>query len=106
MLDDMKKEYSDKRFLCVDFTTQSVSSNFYDSGYDGCVEVESIFRYCDLIASSYGILTLSSGASHMSSAIKDYSPNLKSVCVMSKKWYNYHKERGLFFFDNVDYVTY
>ena len=105
ILDDMKKEYPDKRFLSVDFT-KSVSSNSYDIDYDGYVEVESIFRYCDLIASSYGILTLSSGASHMSSAIKDYSPDLKSICVMSKKWYNYHKERGLFFFDNVDYVTY
>ena len=42
----------------------------------------------------------------MSSAIKDYAQDLKSICVMSKKWYNYHKERGLFLFDNVDYVTY
>ncbi len=105
ILEDTKKEYPDKRFLSVDFV-KSVSSNSYDIDYDGYVEVESIFRYCDLIASSYGILTLSSGASHMSSAIKDYSPDLKSICVMSKKWYNYHKERGLFFFDNVDYVTY
>lgn len=105
ILEDTKKEYPDKRFLSVDFV-KSVSSNSYDINYDGYVEVESIFRYCDLIASSYGILTLSSGASHMSSAIKDYSPDLKSICVMSKKWYNYHKERGLFFFDNVDYVTY
>ena len=105
ILEDTKKEYPDKRFLSVDFI-KSVSSNSYNIDYDGYVEVESIFRYCDLIASSYGILTLSSGASHMSSAIKDYSPDLKSICVMSKKWYNYHKERGLFFFDNVDYVTY
>ena len=105
ILEDTKKEYPDKKFLSVDFV-KSVSSNSYDIDYDGYVEVESIFRYCDLIASSYGILTLSSGASHMSSAIKDYSPDLKSICVMSKKWYNYHKERGLFFFDNVDYVTY
>ena len=105
ILEDTKKEYPDKRFLSVDFV-KSVSSNSYDIDYDGYVEVESIFRYCDLIASSYGILTLSSGASHMSSAIKDYSPDLKSICVMSKKWYNYHKERGLFFFDNIDYVTY
>ena len=105
ILEETKKEYPDKRFLSVDFT-KSVSSNSYNIDYDGYVEVESIFRYCDLIASSYGILTLSSGASHMSSAIKDYSPDLKSICVMSKKWYNYHKERGLFFFDNVDYVTY
>ena len=105
ILEDTKKEYPDKRFLSVDFV-KSVSSNSYDIDYDGYVEVESIFRYCDLIASSYGILTLSSGASHMSSAIKDYSPDLKSICIMSKKWYNYHKERGLFFFDNIDYVTY
>ena len=105
ILEDTKKEYPDKRFLSVDFV-KSVSSNSYDIDYDGYVEVESLFRYCDLIASSYGILTLSSGASHMSSAIKDYSPDLKSICIMSKKWYNYHKERGLFFFDNVDYVTY
>ena len=61
ILEDTKKEYPDKRFLSVDFT-KSVSSNSYDIDYDGYVEVESIFRYCDLIASSYGILTLSSGA--------------------------------------------
>ena len=105
ILRDMKKEYSDKRFLSIDFV-KSVSSNSYDLEYDGCVEVESIFRYCDLMASSYGLLTLSSGASHMSSAVKDYAPDLDSICVMPEKWYNYHKERGLFFFDNINYVIY
>ena len=83
ILEDTKKEYPDKRFLSVDFT-KSVSSNSYDIDYDGYVEVESIFRYCDLIASSYGILTLSSGASHMSSAIKDYSPVLRAFVLCQK----------------------
>lgn len=105
ILEDAKKEYPDKRFLSVNFT-KSVSSNSYKINYDGHIEVENIFKYCDVIASSYGMFALSSGASHMSSAIKDYSPDLKSICVMSKNWYKYHSERGLFFFDNIEYVTY
>ena len=80
--------------------------NVYDLGFDGYIEIENVFRYCDLIASSYGILALSSGSSHLSVALMEYAPNLKSICVMPKTWYNRHKERGLFLFDTVEYLIY
>ena len=108
ILSDLKTEYPDRKFLSVYFTKQVSDGkhNTYDVGFDGYIEVENIFRYCDLISSSYGLVALSSGASHLSSALKEYSPDLKSICVMPQKWYNIHKERGLFLFNNIEYLTY
>jgi len=108
IFENIKNEYPDRKFVSVYFTKQVSDGkhNMYDIGFDGYIEVENIFRYCDLISSAYGLVALSSGASHLSSAIKEYSPNLKSICIMPKKWYNIHKERGLFLFDNIDYLTY
>ena len=48
------------------------------------IEIENIFRYCDLISSVYGLVALSSGASHLSSALKKYHPNLVSICIIEK----------------------
>jgi len=71
---------------------------------DGMVEIDDIFSYCDVIGSSYGLIALSSGASHLSSAIKEYSPDLLSICLMEKEWYNIHVNKGnMFIFNNIDY---
>jgi len=108
ILEKVRTEYPDKKFVSVQFSKQVSDGkhNDYDVGLDGCIEIENIFRYCDLISSAYGLLALSSGASHLSSALKQYSPDLKSICVMPQEWYNNHKERGLFLFDNINYLTY
>ena len=108
VLEKLKINYFDKKFVSVCFTKQIFDGKYnkYHAGFDGYIQVENIFRYCDLISSAYGLVALSSGASHLSSAIKEYSPNLKSICIMPQKWYNIHKERELFLFDNVDYLTY
>ena len=108
IFNEVKKEFPDKKFLSVSFqnTLSNDKHNVYDLGFDGYIEIENIFRYCDLISSAYGILALSSGASHLSAALMEYSPNLKSICVMPKPWYNKHKDRGMFLFDTVEYLIY
>lgn len=108
IFEKIKNEYPDRKFLSVYFKNKVSDGkhNVYDIGFDGYIEIESIFRYCDLISSAYGFLSLSSGASHLSSAIKEYSPNLKSICIMPEKWYNIHRDRGLFLFDNIEYLKY
>ena len=114
IFEDMKREYPDKKFLSVYFKNDlfvekdvdNVKHNVYDIGFEGYVEIENIFKYCDLMTSSYGVLTLSSGASHLSSALQEYAPDLKSFCVMPEKWYNKHKKMGIFLFDNIQHLTY
>ena len=78
-----------------------------DIKFDGYIEVENIFRYCDLISSVYGYVSLHSGGTHLSSALKEYSPNLKSICILSKEWYNEHEVLdNHFLFDNIKYLKY
>ena len=105
-LREIQKENSDKRFLEVRFakTLSPDKFNSYDTKCDSMIEIEDIFSYCDVISSCHGIVALSSGASHLSSAIKEYSPNLKTICLMEKEWYNIHRDKGnAFIFNNVDY---
>tara|TARA_B100000131_G_scaffold318971_1_gene363904 strand:- start:1694 stop:2449 length:756 start_codon:yes stop_codon:yes gene_type:complete len=69
------------------------------------IKIDNIFQYCDLIRSCCGIVALHSGASHLSSALKAYNPELKSYCIIDKDVYTYHKDKALFIFDNVEYVV-
>ena len=78
----------------------------YKQKLDDSIEVKSIFDYCDLISSCDGFVTLGSGGSHLSSAIKNqFNKKLFSFCIIQKKWHNYHKEKGTYFFDNINYIT-
>jgi len=82
---------------------------FYKQELDGSILVKSIFDYCDFICSSFGIISLHHGQSHLSAAIKkQYSPNLKSYCILQKKIYNFHKsgQHGNYIFDNVNYIKF
>jgi|TARA_R100000030_G_scaffold49718_2_gene37530 hypothetical protein len=102
----IKQSYPDNKFTGVTFAKSLNSSKFnqYGVDVDEIIEISSIFEYCDLIASSFGMVALSSGASHLSSAIKKYAPHLNSICIMDSAWYNHHVNRGnLFLFDNIDY---
>ena len=105
-LEEIKREYSDKRFLEVTFSKSLSPDKFnsYGTNCENVVEIDDIFSYCDVIASSFGLVALSSGASHLSSALKEYSPNLTSICLMEKEWYNRHVNKGnMFIFNNIDY---
>ena len=83
-LKEIKKEYSNKRFLEVTFSKSLSPDKFnsYGTNCENVVEIDDIFSYCDVIASSFGLVALSSGASHLSSSLKEYSPNLRSICLM------------------------
>jgi len=107
-LDKIRNEHPDRKFVSVSFEdivpTRDLSD---DIKFDGYIEVENIFRYCDLISSVYGYVSLHSGGTHLSSALKEYSPNLKSICILSKEWYNEHEVLdNHFLFDNIEYLKY
>jgi hypothetical protein len=77
----------------------------YRQKLDDLIEIKSIFEYCDYIASCSGFISTHSGQSHLSSALKNqFNKKLKSFCLVQKKWYSFHKNKGLFIFDNINYV--
>lgn len=77
----------------------------YQQRLDDQIEVNSIFDYCDYISSCSGFISLHSGQSHLSSAIKNqFNKKLKSFCIIQKKWYFFNKNNGRFIFDNINYV--
>jgi len=107
-LDQIRNEYPDRKFVSVSFEDITPTKDLSDDiKFDGYIEVENIFRYCDLISSVYGYVSLHSGGTHLSSALKEYSPNLKSICILSKEWYNEHEVLdNHFLFDNIEYLKY
>ena len=107
-LDQLRNDYSDRKFVSVSFEDITPTKDLSeDVKFDGYIEVENIFRYCDLISSVYGYVSLHSGGTHLSSALKEYSPNLKSICILSKEWYNEHEVLdNHFLFDNIEYLKY
>ena len=116
ILEKLIKEISSKHprtiFLNVNFKTSKVGGNKQINNdknnhkFDGIIEIENIFDYCDKISSSYGIISLSSGVSHLSSALQAYSKNLKSFCIMDNEWYCYHLQKGIYIFDNIEYIIF
>ncbi len=112
-----KDKFPDKKIVQVTFkkdlncyiappgrTTTDRVFNFYDV-IDEKLEIQSIFEYCDLMNSCYGLISLHNGASHLSSAIKEYNPDLESICIIPKQQYDDNKRRSLFIFDNIVYNT-
>ena len=82
---------------------------YYKQKLDENILVNSIFDYCDFMYSCSGIISLHHGQSHLSAAIKNqYSPNLKSFCIVQKKIYNFHKSgnHGCYIFDNINYIKF
>jgi hypothetical protein len=76
----------------------------YSAELSEFVDIYNIFQYCDVMFSSHGIISLHNGASHLSSAIKEYAPDLKSICLIPHEQYENNKNRALFVFDNVEYI--
>ena len=55
-LDQIKNEYPDRKFVSVSFEDITPTKDLSDGiKFDGYIEVENIFRYCDLISSVYGL---------------------------------------------------
>ena len=107
LYDSVKKNHEGKTFLGVEFTTKIKDATIIEPNVHGMVEIESIFSYVDLIYSSYGIISLHSGQNHLASAIKNqYNNDLEVYCLMDDVEYQRQKKKGIFVFDNVNYLRY
>ncbi len=105
----IKNQYN-KTFFGIEFKkkiNQQGSHTVYDPEVDGIIEIENIFAYVDIIYSSCGIISLHSGQNHLASAIKaDYNSNLDIFALMDEDSYQHQKKKGIFIFDNVNYLRY
>ena len=105
-LKQIQDEYPDKQFVEVTFS-QDLSGGGNYNQYGVNLErlvIDNIFQYYDIICSCSGLVALSSGASHLSSAAMEHNKTLNSICLMDETWYNHHVDRGnLFIFDNINY---
>lgn len=73
---------------------------------DSSITVDSIFHYCDIIASCKQFVSLHSGQSHLASAIKNqYNSEMEIFCILRESEYIHHKNKGTFIFENVKYCT-
>ena len=105
-LKQIQDEYPDKQFVEVTFSQDlSGGGNFNQYGVNlERLVIDNIFDYYDIICSCSGLVALSSGASHLSSAAMEHNKTLNSICLMDETWYNHHVDRGnLFIFDNINY---
>lgn len=115
---NIRKEHPNKIFAKVEFQNQiNPKKNIdiahdgkhviYDLPVDGKITIVNIFAYTEAIASVFGLVSLHSGQSHLSSAIKNqYNSDLQSYCIMPDDDYQYHTNKGIFIFDNIQYLTY
>lgn len=116
--ENIKKEHPNKIFAKVEFQNTINPRKGIDIAHDGkhvthtvpvdgVIPIVNIFAYADAMSSAYGIVSLLSGQSHMSSAIKNqYNLDLQSYCIVSEKDYQYHIDKGIFIFDNIQHITY
>ena len=92
-----------KKFAKVNFS-QDLGTNSFNFNSDLTITVDSIFHYCDLMNSVYGILGLYSGQSALSAAIIEYNPDLLSMCLISEAVYKKHCKQSGFIFENLKYI--
>ena len=115
VLEGLKLQHPNKRFFNVEFVQNLNPRSFNSPAHNGVfnkisqknkniIKVLTIFEYCDIMSSVGGIVTLHSGASHLSSAMKEYNPSLISKCIIQKDQYYMHKNRSVFIFDNIEYI--
>lgn len=112
--ESIRDRYPDKIFSQVKFSN-SISEETGDARTGGKLNVlnvdtsadvlvDSIFTYCDLMNSCFGIIGLYSGQSALSSAIMEYNPELKSFSIVSSAVFDKHMKQSGFIFDNVEYL--
>lgn len=116
--ENIRKEHPGKVFAKVEFQNEINTRKGIDIAHDGKhvtypvpvdgkIPIVNIFAYADAMASSFGLISVHSGQSHLSSAIKNqYNPELQSYCIMPNDDYQYHINKGIFIFDNIQHLTY
>lgn len=109
LYNSIKNQYN-KPFFGIEFKNKinyQGSHTIYDPDVDGIIEIENLFAYVDIIYSSYGIISLHSGQNHLAAAIKaDYNSNLNIFALMDEESYQHQYNKGIFIFDNVNYLRY
>ena len=104
--------HPNKRFARVVFD-QTVSESKVDVDCDTDVVVTSIYHYCDLMNSSYGLWGLHSGSVALATAVQRYNESLNVNVFVSQtlygnmlKWLDDEVPPfGAFYLDCVDYVV-
>lgn len=107
----LRKEHSKKKFLRIKFKTNinpknqkaptlnGVINNYFTNA-DSDLLIKSIFHYYDLMYSSYGLVCLHTGASHLGACIKNMRIGFENICLIT----TFTEERGIFFFPNTKYI--
>ena len=107
LYDTIKKLYKDMKFFGVEFTNKIKDATIIEPDVDNTIVINDIFTYVDLIYSSLGVISLHSGQNHLASAIKNqYNKDLDIYCLMDDVEYQRQKKKGIFVFDNVNYLRY
>ena len=115
VIESLKLRHPNKQFFNINFVQNLNPPSPTSPAHNGVfnvisrkdkniIKILTIFEYCDIMSSVAGIITLHSGGSHLSSAMKEYNPSLISVCIIQKEQYYVHKNRSTFIFDNIEYV--
>ena len=68
------------------------------------LSVNSIFDYCDYINSAHGIISLYSGQSALSSAIKNFGSEINIYCIITKAAKFNHDKNSGFLFENINFI--
>jgi hypothetical protein len=103
-LEKIQKQNPDKIFVSVNFDKQFTETKW--ESFENTIKIENIFHYYDMMNSVSGFIGMHSGASCMSSSVQEHNKDLKSLCIISRDGYDYHKNKGIFIFDNINYVIY
>jgi len=103
-LKNLQKQNPNKTFVSVEFEKRFTESEW--GTFEDVIKIENIFHYYDMMNSVDGFVGMHSGASCMSSAVQEHNNNLKSICILSRDGYEYHKNKGIFIFDNIEYLVY
>lgn len=103
---ELLKRYPDKKFVGVNFK-QDIDSSKYNPEVDETIDVESIYHYCDLMNSSYGVCCFYSGSMALAAAVQRFNEDLKILCITPPSVYNSPRTQdlGIFYFDYVDYLV-
>ena len=112
---NLSENFPGKRFCHVQFKqdlnpasdqapAQNGTFHNLEIGIEDVIIIDNIFQYCDTISSSFGLITLHSGASHLSSALKEFNPDLLSFCIVEREKYNFWKQKSLHLYDNIQYI--
>ena len=86
---------------------QDIDSSKYNPEVDETIDVESIFHYCDLMNSAYGVCCFYSGGMALAAAVQRFNEDLKILCITPPSVYNSPRTQdlGIFYFDYVDYLV-